>query len=234
MIEHESMIGRRLIAWMIDALIFILLGFFCFGFCIHPIYSNNPAYQNDIACYEEYDKQYAAIQDEYGIFYYDANNNRLENDQATEEMKNNFLNDERVIELKEKIIPVQASIFRHMALELFFTLVITGAITELILPLCIRKGRTIGKCIMKLYIVNGKLEYISWYMLILRQTVYIITNVLLGVFTIGIVPLLNLLVAILTRGNQTLYDLASRSYVIDGKIPVEVNVKYQKENNHKD
>ena len=65
-------------------------------------------------------------------------------------------------------------------------------------------------------------KYIPFYLLILRQILAIIINVILGVFTIGIVPLINLLVCILQKDNKCIYDLICKTEVIDGKLPIEI------------
>ena len=69
---------------------------------------------------------------------------------------------------------------------------------------------------------TNKNKYIPFYLLILRQILAIIINVILGVFTIGIVPLINLLVCILQKDNKCIYDLICKTEVIDGKLPIEI------------
>ena len=41
-------------------------------------------------------------------------------------------------------------------------------------------------------------------------------------FTIGIVPLINLLVCIFQKDNKCIYDLICKTEVIDGKLPIEI------------
>ena len=224
----ESQVGRRLFAMMVDLLLMSIISFFLFGLVVHPIVSNIQSYNQVITIYKDDNQKYNDIQDEYGIFYYDENNTRIENKSVSEEIKNCFLNDERIIELSDRIIDEQHQILKYIVLEATLTIFVSSFIVFYIVPLLLRKGRTLGKYILKLYVINYKFEYVKWYALLLRQFLYIIINVILGIFTLGIMPLVSLLICILSKKNQTLYDLAAKTYVIDGKIPLEVNIKYLK------
>lgn len=230
----ESQVGRRLFSMMIDTLLLIVITFFMFGLVVHPITCSITSYNQLESNYRIDSKEYNDIQDEYGIFYYDENNKRIENKDISEEVKEKFLNDERIISLSAKIIAEQEQILRYFILEALCGITISSLLVFLAVPLCLRKGRTLGKFILKLYVVNYDFHYVRWYSLLLRQVLYTIINVLLGIISFGIVPLVCLLVSILTSKNQTPYDLIAHTYVIDGKIPLEVNVKYynrQSQNN---
>ena len=116
----------------------------------------------------------------------------------------------------------QTYIIKMWFFIIVITLFISGLIVYLIIPLILQKGLTLGKKIAKIVIITDKNKYIPFYLLILRQILAIIINVILGVFTIGIVPLINLLVCILQKDNKCIYDLICKTEVIDGKLPIEI------------
>lgn len=224
--KKEPMIGRRLISMMIDFLLLSIITFFFFGLIVHPLTTKVTNYNEVVATYQQLDKDYSAIQDEYGIYYYDENNKRVENTNVSEEIKQQFLNDERIVTLKDNIIASQQDILKFAIGEVSSSVFLGSLVVFIILPLCLRKGRTLGKMTMKLFVVDTKYNYIKWYILIPRQLLYIILNIYLGIITLGIMPLVNLVVAILTRENQTIYDLICHSCIADGRIPLEVNKNY--------
>lgn len=224
--KKEPMIGRRLISMMIDFLLLSIITFFFFGLIVHPLTTKVTNYNEVVATYQQLDKDYSAIQDEYGIYYYDENNKRVENTNVSEEIKQQFLNDERIVTLKDDIIASQQDILKFAIGEVSSSVFLGSLVVFIILPLCLRKGRTLGKMTMKLFVVDTKYNYIKWYVLIPRQLLYIILNIYLGIITLGIMPLVNLVVAILTRENQTIYDLICHSCIADGRIPLEVNKNY--------
>lgn len=224
--KKEPMIGRRLIAMMIDFLLLSLIAFFCFGLIVHPLTTKVTNYNDVVENYQQLDKEYCSIQDEYGIYYYDENNKRVENVNVSEEVKQQFLNDERIVALKDDIIISQQDILKFAIGEISIAILLGSLVVFILLPLCLRKGRTLGKLTMKLFVVDTKYNYIKWYLLIPRQLLYIILNIYLGIITLGIMPLINLIVAILTRENQTIYDLICHSCIADGRIPLEVNKNY--------
>ena len=55
-----------------------------------------------------------------------------------------------------------------------------------------------------------------------RYLLSIILNVYLTLFTIGIIPLVNLLVAIGQKDNKSINDLICQTKVVDNKIPLEI------------
>lgn len=224
--KKESLIGRRLIAMMVDWLLFTVIAFFCFGLIVHPVTTQVTDYNQIVVEYQQLDQDYCAIQDEYGIYYYDEKEQRVENPAVSEEVKQQFLNDARIVALKEDIIASQKRILAFAAGEIATAAFLGSVVVFLLLPLCLRYGRTLGKTAMKLFVVDTEYAYIKWYIFIPRQLLYIVFNVYFGILTLGIVPLLNLVVAILTRKNQTVYDLICRTCIADGRIPLEVNKNY--------
>jgi uncharacterized RDD family membrane protein YckC len=149
----------------------------------------------------------------------DANGNLVFNDKATQEQQNAFLADPEIIALREILPKESKTLIIHFVVRVIISMAITSFIVFYILPLCLRKGRTVGKLIAKLNIVNKDYSYITWYQLLLRYFISTITNIYLFVVSLGLLPVLHLVFTINQKEHQTLYDLAARVYVIDGKIP---------------
>lgn len=220
--KMESMIGRRLIAVLIDILLLTILCFFANGFISQPILNNTTDIVEVREDYIDSSKQYNDIQDEYGIYYYDENGNRHYNEDVSEETKNEFLSDERIISLKDEMLDQQKYILQIFALEVLISVSIGSIIVFIILPLILRKGRTLGKMALKLEIVDMELNSTSSLIILARYILAIIINIYLGIISIGIIPLINLIVAIATYKNQVIYDLLLKTQVVSDVIPPDV------------
>lgn len=82
--------------------------------------------------------------------------------------------------------------------------------------------KTIGRLCMKLALIkSNEKKYLPWYFVIVRGVVFIALDIILGVLTLGTIPLADLLVAVLSKDNRSIVDYLSFSRVIDGVIPLE-------------
>ena len=137
-----------------------------------------------------------------------------------------FLNDQRVILLKTSLNQLQNKILTYFVLEAATTTFVISVIFELAIPLILQRGRTIGKVIMKIAIVEENLDDVKWYKYILRWFLKLVINGYLGVLTLSILPLVNLVVATIEKDNKCLYDKVCNVIVVDSVIPVQINKKY--------
>ena len=193
--KKESMIGRRLYAWIIDTFLLCILVFFIDGFISTPIMNNTTDIQNVVESYSNNSDIYSNLQDEYHFYYYDGNDNRIQNENITDEMKEAFLNDPRVIDITDKLYKEQGILLKTLIIKISLSIFVGAAIVYLVLPLFFKKGRTLGKLIAKLVLVKNN-NYISWYQGLLRNFLSIIFNIYLAIVTMGILPLINLIIAI--------------------------------------
>jgi uncharacterized RDD family membrane protein YckC len=216
--KNESMVGRRLYAWMIDALILFVL-VFVFDWLVSTPLMNNVTEILEVK--EEYiklAKDYEVIQDEYGIYYYDSENNRIYNNEVTEEVKNKFLTDQRILDLNDRLVEKQNYIILNFIIKIAISLLLSSIIIYIIIPLSLSKGRTLGKLAAKLYVVNDDSSYAKWYKILIRYILNIIFNVYLALASLGIIPLISLIISINQKQNKALPDLICKTIVVDSRF----------------
>ena len=214
------MIGRRLLAFLVDVLILMILFFFLYFLLFKPVMNNVYQLSSHKDCYTQYLREYDAIRAEYGIISFGSDSSIIYN-QVTDEIKNAFLNDSRIIQLTKEMQYEARYVSTYTMLGCFYSILCSSSLIFIIIPLCI-KTKTIGRLCMKLTMIKGKEKKIlPWYLVIIRGVVFILLDVILGVLTLGIIPLVDLLVAILSKDNRSIVDFISFSRVIDGVIPLE-------------
>jgi uncharacterized RDD family membrane protein YckC len=216
--KNESMVGRRLYAWMIDALILFVLVFVFDWLVSTPLMNNVTEILEVKAEYIKLAKDYEVIQDEYGIYYYDSENNRIYNNEVTEEVKNKFLTDQRILDLNDRLVEKQNYIILNFIIKIAISLFLASIIIYIIIPLSLSKGRTLGKLAAKLYVVNDDSSYAKWYKILIRYILNIIFNVYLALASLGIIPLISLIVSINQKQNKALPDLICKTIVVDSRF----------------
>jgi uncharacterized RDD family membrane protein YckC len=216
--KNESMVGRRLYAWMIDALILFVLAFVFDWLVSTPLMNNVTEILEVKEEYIKLAKDYEVIQDEYGIYYYDSENNRIYNNEVTEEVKNKFLTDQRILDLNDRLVEKQNYIILNFIIKIAISLFLASIIIYIIIPLSLSKGRTLGKLAAKLYVVNDDSSYAKWYKILIRYILNIIFNVYLALASLGIIPLISLIVSINQKQNKALPDLICKTIVVDSRF----------------
>ena len=217
--KKESMVGRRLYAWILDTILLFILVFLFDAFVSQPISSKVTNIDQITTSYVENSSRYEEIQDEYQIYIYDENNERIYNENVTEETKNNFLKDERILELNEILMKEQEQILSNYAGRLAISILVPSLVIYCGLPLILKKGKTFGRATAKLFVISNN-DYITWYKSLLRGLVTIVLDVYLGILSLGMLPLISLVCAILQKDNKTLVDLLCKTDVVDGKLPL--------------
>lgn len=212
------MVGRRLYAWMIDALILFVLVFVFDWLVSTPLMNNVTEILEVKAEYIKLAKDYEVIQDEYGIYYYDSENNRIYNNEVTEEVKNKFLTDQRILDLNDRLVEKQNYIILNFIIKIAISLLLSSIIIYIIIPLSLSKGRTLGKLAAKLYVVNDDSSYAKWYKILIRYILNIIFNVYLALASLGIIPLISLIISINQKQNKALPDLICKTIVVDSRF----------------
>lgn len=216
--KNESMVGRRLYALMIDALILFVLAFVFDWLVSTPLMNNVTEILEVKEQYIKLAKDYEVIQDEYGIYYYDSENNRIYNNEVTEEVKNKFLTDQRILDLNDRLVEKQNYIILNFIIKIAISLFLASIIIYIIIPLALSKGRTLGKLAAKLYVVNDDSSYAKWYKILTRYILNIIFNVYLALASLGIIPLISLIVSINQKQNKAIPDLICKTIVVDSRF----------------
>ena len=86
-------------------------------------------------------------------------------------------------------------LLKTIIVRLSLSILAVSLITYVILPLLFKQGRTLGKVIAKLSL-NKNNEYAKWYLVVIRYLLSIVFNVYLAIVSLGIIPLINLILAI--------------------------------------
>ena len=215
----ESMVGRRLYAKVLDVLILFVLVFLFDGMVSKSLQSKITDIDEIKASYVINSDIYEDIQDEYQIYIYDTNGNREYNDDVTQEVKDAFLNDSRILALNDVLQKEQKQIILYFVLRIMFSIFVPAFILYGVIPLLLKDGKTIGRLAAKLIVINNNGTTIKWYKTLLRALASILINIYLAILTLGIIPLASLIVAIVIKENKSFVDLVARTKVIDGKIP---------------
>ena len=217
--KNESMVGRRLYAKIMDILLLFILVFLVDGFLSQPIFSKITNIEEIKDSYVTNSQTYNSIQDEYEIYIYDSEGNRKYNENVTTENKNVFLSDTRIITLNAILVEEQEQILLNFILRIVISIFIPAFLFYGIIPIFSKEGKTIGRLIAKLIVINNNGKPINWLHTLFRALVSIIINIYLAIITLGIVPLISLIVSIIIKDNRSLVDLVSGTKVIDGKLP---------------
>lgn len=215
----ESMVGRRLYAKVLDVLILFVLVFLFDGMVSKSLQSKITDIDKIKFSYVTNSDVYEDIQDEYQIYIYDSNGNRKYNDNVTQEVKDAFLNDSRILSLNDILQEEQKQIILYFALRIMFSIFVPAFILYGIVPVFLKDGKTIGRLAAKLIVINSNGTTLKWYKTLLRALASIVINIYLAILTLGIIPLASLIVAIVIKENKSFVDLVVRTKVIDGKIP---------------
>ena len=96
----ESMVGRRLYAKVLDVLILFILVFLFDGMVSKSLQSKITDIDEIKISYVDNSDKYEDIQDEYQIYIYDSNGNRIYNE-VSQEVKDAFLADSRILALND-------------------------------------------------------------------------------------------------------------------------------------
>ena len=221
--KKESMIGRRLYAWIIDTFLLFVFVFFIDRLISTPIMEKTTNINEVLDSYIINSNEYNKLQDEYEIYIYEGEN-RVLNENLTDEERKEYLNDERVIEITNKLYEEQKILLKTLIVRISLSILVGSLITYVIIPLLIKRGRTIGKLIAKLALVKNE-TYAKWYEVILRYLLSIVFNIYLAIISLGIIPLINLIIAINNKDNKAIYDLFLNITIEDNKVPLEIKRK---------
>ena len=221
--KKESMIGRRLYAWIIDTFLLFVFVFFIDGLISTPIMENTTNINEVLDSYIINSSEYSKLQDEYEIYIYEGEN-RVLNENLTDEERQEYLNDERVINVTNKLFEEQKILLKTLIIRISLSILAGSIITYIFIPLILKRGRTLGKLIAKLALIKNEM-YAKWYEVILRYLLSIVFNIYLAILSLGIIPLVNLVYAINQKDNKTLYDLILNITIEDNKVPLEIKRK---------
>lgn len=102
-------------------------------------------------------------------------------------------------------------------IERFISILIVSVVLYIVIPLILKNGQTIGKKVLKVYVVECDKEGLglSTSKLLLREGTFVVVEVILSMFTYYIPLILSLIVLVATKNRVSLHDVVSRTMVID-------------------
>ena len=118
----ESMVGRRLYAKVLDVLILFILVFLFDGMVSKSLQSKITDIDEIKISYVDNSDKYEDIQDEYQIYIYDSNGNRIYNE-VSQEVKDAFLADSRILALNDVLQKELKHIIVYFILRIMFSII---------------------------------------------------------------------------------------------------------------
>lgn len=219
--EKSSLIGRRLLATLLDFIILFCFSFFFYFLVSKPIVSSSMSIPEIREQYKTDSDEYDKILDEYGVYMIDETGKRVIDESFPEEKKAEVLNDTRVIALQARLKKEANTISLSVIYGIIFALSLSSILVYMIVPL-IFKGRSIGKICLKTTIVDDKsLNYARWYQVLLRSLSFIILDVFIGICTLFLYDIVDLIMAINSKDNRSLVDRIAGTRVVDNSIPIQ-------------
>ncbi len=116
----------------------------------------------------------------------------------------------------EEWVAKATAVSEHLIRQLAVTMIIVSLVFYLVFPL-IFKGPTIGKKLMGIKLYNFKKKNItpSPTQLLLRYFFFVLLELLVGVYTLGLVPIISFCVGAATKKGQAFHDFISKTSVCD-------------------
>ncbi len=107
--------------------------------------------------------------------------------------------------------------------EAYISLFIASALTYLLIPMLTKDGKTFGKLMFGLSLTNSRGYKIRKSQILVRFLVFFVTNVLLGVVTIFILPFISFTIMIFSKKHSTIHDYFSATMVIEDRFSTIYN-----------
>ena len=208
---NNKFLFQRIVSVFCDVAFAIIFSLVFAKLIVSPILNPITHLSDHISMYQSLTKEFDALQDQYGLYIYDEKENRIENKNVSEEQKENFLNDARVIEIKEEVPPLQNEIRKDTLIEIATSFYVSVAFSYFVVPFVFRKKKaTVGKKIF--HFVQMKADNL------LTNSQYLFKNFLLflfhyvlGLLSFGIILLLELIFVCVSKDHQTLVDKITKS-----------------------
>jgi len=202
---------KRTIAALIDITFAAILSLFIFFLFIHPIIEKT----TDLVKLQE---EYISKGEEYNVMVWnELISDYEENKDATKDQISAFNNDPTVKELMSKISSIQNS-------ELIISFSFSLALIYILLPLISRHGCTIGKKALGLHVISRNENKLKKSQVFFREISFIIIEIIGGIITYGIIPLVSLALIVFSKNKLSLHDYFSKTDVVITNIKkIEVN-----------
>lgn len=204
---------NRILSALIDFVFVIIIALAFDRFVASPIANGAWHYNQKFETYNSLVVEYEDLQDKYEIYIYTDDDKRVLNENISEEQKESFLKDSRVIEIKDEAILLQDEIRKITIYSLLIACTLSLIFCYLIFPLIFKKRATLGKKIFHLVRYNKKGVVLRTPNYLLTNFLTLIFNYIIGFGTFGLYLLANLICFICHKEHITVTDLITNTRV---------------------
>lgn len=211
---NNKFLFQRILSVFCDVAFAIIMTLVFAKIVVAPVLNSITHLPTHIENYRSLTKEFDALQDQYGLYVYDEDKNRIENKEVTEEQKEIFLKDERVIEIKALAPSLQDEIRKDTLLEMVTSFYVSAAFTYLVVPFAFRKKKsTIGKKIFHFVQVNENETLLTNGQYFLKNLFIFFVHYILGLLSFGVILLVELIFVCVDKKHQTLVDKITKSHL---------------------
>lgn len=218
---QKAGIWKRIAAWMLDAVLFIVLAV---GFV--ALFSSVLNYDDNL---EQLNSAYEKYETEYGVSF---STSEQEYGEMTEEQRANYHAAYDALTSDAEAMKSYNLIINLTLVIITVSLLLTYLALEFLIPLMLGNGQTVGKKVFAIGLVRGDCVRVSNFQLLVRALlgkftvetmipVYIIlmlffgTTGMLGTILLGAIGLVQIIMVLVTKNNLTIHDYFAGTVAID-------------------
>ena len=132
---------------------------------------------------------------------------------------------EKILSQNDNYQNAKAIVASYEVTNYLISFVLGGAIVYFVVPLILKNGRTFSKKLLQLQVVSINEDYhLRPVKLVCRSLILLFIEMILGILTFGILPLVSFISVIMSKKSLSLHDLIVGTVVVDSTLfPTEEN-----------
>lgn len=177
---------------------------------------------------ENYDNLKGTTYSDY--FTFDINSGKYIEAKTEQEMAQVYLNImstecEEILLQNDNYQNAKTIVASYEVTNYLISFVLGGAIVYFVVPLILKKGRTFSKKLLQLQVVSINEDYhLRPVKLVCRSLILLFIEMILGILTFGILPLVSFISVIMSKKSLSLHDFIVGTVVVDSTLfPTEEN-----------
>ena len=157
-------------------------------------------------------------------FTFDQELSKYVETKSEEEMAQIYLNImstecENILSKNDNYQNAKAIVASYEVTNYLISFVIGGAIVYFVIPLILKNGQTLSKKLLQLQVVSINEDYrLRPIKLVCRSLVLLFVEMILGIFTFGILPLLSFIAVIMSKKSLSIHDFITGTTVVDSTL----------------
>lgn len=163
-------------------------------------------------------------------FTFDINLGKYIEAKTEQEMAQVYLNImstecEKILSQNDNYQNAKAIVASYEVTNYLISFVLGGAIVYFVVPLILQNGRTFSKKLLQLQVVSINEDYhLRPVKLVCRSLILLFIEMILGILTFGILPLVSFISVIMSKKSLSLHDFIVGTVVVDSTLfPTEEN-----------